>query len=197
MQNPQKQLNFLSFILKFRDVERFISVPGKRSGENDVEHSYQLAMFAWYLVTSDKLPLDVNKVIKYAMVHDLAETYAGDVHIFSDQTLKDTKEKREKDALEKINHEFPEFEDLHEIISEYESRESEEAKFVYALDKIIGDMNVYLDGNKHNVEKGVTLKMIRDLKDKKIAVSKYVDKYWQDFLPLRQAIEDSTMNRHD
>lgn len=193
----QKLLDFLSFILKFRDVERFIGIPGKRSGENDVEHSYQLAMFAWFLVTSDKLPLDINKVIKYALVHDLAEVYAGDVHIFSDQSLKDTKEEREKEAREKIRDTFPEFVDLHEIIAEYESRESEEAKFVYALDKIIGDMNVYLDGNKHNVEKGVTLEMVRNLKDKKIAVSKYADKYWQDFLPLRQAIENSTMNKHD
>ena len=49
--------------------------------ENDTEHSYNLAMTAWYLA---KWFPELNRdlLIRYALVHDLVEVHAGDTYIW-------------------------------------------------------------------------------------------------------------------
>ena len=184
----QRLLSFLELTLKFRDVYRTIKIPGKVSTENDAEHSYQLAMFAWYIATADKLPLDTNKIIRYALVHDFVEVYAGDVDTHTDdlEALK-AKPAREEEARQRLLKEIPEFTEFHDAIIEYEHKSTEEARFVYAADKAIAEWNVFLEGNTINVEKGLTLERIRKNKNPKVALSPYIEKYWQEFQPLWEA----------
>jgi 5'-deoxynucleotidase YfbR-like HD superfamily hydrolase len=67
---------FLQFLIDFQHIERVIYIQGFERKENDVEHSYQLAMLCWFTVMENQLSLDVHKVISYALVHDLVEVYA-------------------------------------------------------------------------------------------------------------------------
>ena len=60
-------LSFADFLNRFRAVERALRVNGQNRHENDVEHSYQLGMLAWYIVSSNNLPLDAGKVIRGAL----------------------------------------------------------------------------------------------------------------------------------
>ncbi len=190
----KKLFNFLELTLKFRDIYRTIKIPGKVSTENDAEHSYQLAMFSWYIVTIDKLPLDTNKIIKCALVHDFVEVYAGDVDTHStDLEALKAKPVKEEEARKRLLEEFPEFIEFHDAIIEYENKNSEEARFVYVADKIIAEMNVYLEGNTINVEKGLTIDMIRKNKDSKIAIYPHLEKYWHEFLPLWEELQRKTM----
>lgn len=191
----KRLLTFLELTLKFRDVYRSIKIPGKDPSENDVEHSYQLAMFAWYIATADKLPLDTNKIIKYALVHDFVEVYAGDIDTHSKDTeaLK-AKPAREEEARKQLMKEFPEFTEFHDAILEYEHKSNEEARFVYGIDKMIAEMNVYLEGNTTNAEKGLTIEQIRKNKDPKIAVSPQAEKYWHAFLPLWEELQKKTLS---
>ena len=76
---------------------------------------------------------------------------------------------------------------------QYQEKSTEEARFVYAADKIIAEMNVYLEGNTINVEKGLTVERIRKNKDAKIALSPHLEKYWREFIPLWQELEEKTM----
>jgi 5'-deoxynucleotidase YfbR-like HD superfamily hydrolase len=84
MQKPdiQRLIEFQTFLLKFQKIERSIALPGPgEHKENDVEHSYFLAMAAWYL--APHFPqIDRDKAIRYALVYDLVETYAGDTNAF-------------------------------------------------------------------------------------------------------------------
>ncbi len=189
----KRLLSFLELTLQFRDVYRSIKIPGKVSTENDAEHSYQLALFAWYIAQTDKLPLDTNRIVKYALVHDFVEVYAGDIDTHSNdaEALK-LKPKKEEEARKRLLTELPEFTEFHDAILEYEHKNTEEARFVYAVDKIIGDMNVYLEGNSVNVEKGLTIDQIRKNKDPKIAHSPYIEKYWHQFLPLYEELHRKT-----
>lgn len=189
----EKIFNFLDLTLKFRDIYRKIKIKGKVSTENDAEHSYQLAMFCWYIATVDQLPLDINKILKYALVHDFVEVYAGDTHAFPNnaQILAD-KESREEEARRKLLMEFPEFSDFHDAILEYEYKNTEESRFVYAADKIIAEMNIYMEGNTINIEEGLTVEKIRRCKDQKIAISPHIEKYWQEFIPLMKNLESKT-----
>jgi len=104
--------------------------------ENDVEHSYALAMAGWFL--APYFPhLDESKIIRYALAHDLVEIHAGDTFAYGEQQHIDTKKAREQAAAEQLSREWPDFPDLHEAIRDYEERADAEAKFVYALDKIM------------------------------------------------------------
>src|SRR5690606_18955531 len=134
---------------RFQKVKRRMYVVGEERKETSVEHSYQLAITAWYLVSSKDLGLDVNKVLKYALVHDIVETYAGDTPAFdsTDEYL-NTKVDREAKAREILKKEFVEWADLYKFITGYEEKSDREAKFVYALDKILPICNNYFDDGR-------------------------------------------------
>lgn len=132
-----KLLQFTKLLNEFRAIERMIPVQGTSRFENDTEHSYDLAMLAWYIVSSAKMPLDHDKVIRYALVHDFLEVYAGDTYIYSkDAAHLASKHDRETMAIVKLRETLTEFPDLHQTINAYEARQDAESRFVYALDKI-------------------------------------------------------------
>ncbi len=133
--DPQKVLEFQALLHRFALVERVADIPERDNPENDVEHSYKIAMLAWYVVDAFKLPLDKGLVMRYALAHDLVEAYAGDTYIL-DEEAKKTKAKREKDAQKRIASEFPEFEELQETIEAYERQEDAESRFIKAFDKV-------------------------------------------------------------
>ena len=141
----QNILQFMQFLIKFQHIERIAYVQGFDRGENDAEHSYQLAMLARFVVTDNTLDLDIHKVLMYALVHDLVEVHAGDTFAFTkDETLRASKKEREGAALEQIKKDFPQFTSLTDAIQNYEDKIDPESKFVYALDKIIPDFNTLL-----------------------------------------------------
>jgi putative hydrolase of HD superfamily len=74
---------------------------GKYIQENDTEHSYNLAMTAWYLAAYFP-ELDKNKLIRYALVHDLVEIHAGDTFAFGDAKHIASKSEREAAALNQL-----------------------------------------------------------------------------------------------
>lgn len=120
----------------FQSVERTAHVPDLSRKENDVEHSYLLTMFSWYLVDTLGLKLDKKKVLEYGLIHDLVEVYAGDTYIFDSEALKSKHEREEKARL-RIAKEFPEFKDLNSSIKGYEGQKDPEAVFVRTVDKFI------------------------------------------------------------
>ncbi len=178
-------IQFSDLLNKFRLVKRAILVNGEDREENDMEHSFALAMTAWYIVTLKKLPLDLSKVITYALAHDLVEVYAGDTYIYStNKDLLESKTRREREAAERLKKEFPEFSDLHDAIHHYELREDAESKFVYALDKIQPLINIYLDNGRNWKLKGVTLEMLVENKKTKTAISSEIKDYWEQIVLL-------------
>lgn len=163
MNNPSLQnlLKFSEFIAQFRMIERTLYLERLKRNENDAEHCCMLALTAWYIISSEKLDLDMEKVMLYALAHDLVETYAGDTDAYStDKNAHATKEAREHEALIRIEKEFPEFPELVVAINEFEARKNKEARFVYALDKIQPTLAVYLDRGASWKKQGITLEQI-------------------------------------
>ncbi|TSC55034.1 MAG: metal dependent phosphohydrolase [Parcubacteria group bacterium LiPW_30] len=190
-----KIINFTKLLNKFRSVERVVLVNEKERNENDVEHSYYMAMLAWYIVNVNKLDLDINLVIKYALIHDFVEVYAGDTYIYSsDKAHIESKEKREKEAAEKLQKDFSEFEDMHTLIEKYEKREDKESRFVYALDKIQPMVNIYTDNGRSWKVNKVKLQMLVDHKKDKVVVSPEVKKYFEDLIELLKKEEKDLFN---
>ncbi len=147
-------------VLQFSAIERAVPLPlpqGERQ-ENDAEHSWSLALMACMLAPHVDPKLDIGKVCQFAVVHDLTEIHAGDTTAFDPEHRHQTKSEREHQAFEKIAKDFAHFPWLVERLAEYERQDSDEARFVRAIDKIIPLFYDYISGgayyhkNKHTRE---------------------------------------------
>lgn len=186
----QSLLDFTKFTHTFQKVIRTIYVTSENRNENDLEHSGQLALIGWYLIESEKLKLNKDKVIKYCLAHDLVETYAGDTFLYTkNKALKNSKVQREKDALVRIKKEFPEFKELMKIIEKFEEKKDSESRFVYALDKMLPVLNIYLDSGRSWKREKVNLEMIRT-KDDKVAISPEINKVWEELVKILDSEKD-------
>ena len=177
-------------LLQFRAIKRMIYLPGKLSQkENDVEHSYDLAMASWFL--AEYFPeLNKDKIIRMCLAHDLTEVHAGDTFAYGQAKHIASKQERERIAADKLAVDWKDFPDLHATIEEYEARSSREACFVYALDKIMPAlMNLLGDGyawHKHHI----TLADFRAEKEHKVAHSPEILGYYHQLYDLLKSRPD-------
>ena len=152
--------------------------------ENDAEHSYQLAMVAWYILSVGKYDLDKDLVIKYALTHDFVEIYAGDTWFYRSEAEDESKKEQEEKSAKKLKSDIPEFEDFHKSIREYEQQSDKESRFVSALDKILPVMNIYLDGGDNWKEHKVTLDELIENKTPRIAISPEIEPYYNELVAV-------------
>lgn len=139
----QKLLNELAF--PFYAIKRDLHITAtKRRLENDAEHSWTLAFIACAMAQHIDPSLDKGKVAQMAIVHDLVEVYAGDTSVWRTRKVA-SKESRESDALRKIGLNFKEFPWIHQTIAEYETKQSKESKYIWALDKYIALLTRLID----------------------------------------------------
>lgn len=179
-------------LLRFRNIDRVIYVRKNKHyvHENDVEHSYFLAMFTWYL--SPHFPnLDRDKAIKLALVHDMVEIHAGDTYTYTkDQAQIDSKYERERKAAAVLKQDWADFSEMNEYIAAYEGRDNDEAKFVYVLDKMIPSLiNIVYDGYSWKKMK-ITLDMHKVNKSEKVQA-------YQDLLPIYYKLNEYLDNHLD
>lgn len=177
-----KLLGFVRLTHKFQQVKRAILVKGEKRQENDLEHSCQLALLAWYIVSTNNLKLNVSKLIQYSLAHDLVEIYAGDTNFYKQD--KALKQKLEHMAVKRLQRELPEFTDLHTAIAAYEAQKDKESRFIYALDKVIPILNIYLDKGRTWKADGITLEMLIKFKSKPVSKSAEIEKYFQQLIQI-------------
>ncbi len=169
LENIQK---LLALIDQFKRVKRTTRNVGQEVFENDAEHSYELAVFCWFLaneINKIDASLDIEKIFKYALAHDLVEAYAGDTNSFDEEALA-TKDEREHLALKTIREEFMFFPELVSSIEQYENQADAESVFVKSVDKIqpmLASLREYgISGRKSNVR--MTLDELSAFKESKI-----------------------------
>ncbi|MFA6184279.1 MAG: HD domain-containing protein [Parcubacteria group bacterium] len=138
--NLEKIFNFLHKIENLKSTLRYNKTTSGRK-ESTAEHSWRLALITFIIADELKLDIDVNKAIKIALVHDLAEALTGDIDailIAEGKFSKDEKEKQEIGAIIKLQETLPEVigKEISDLWHEYNNCKTSEAKFVKALDKI-------------------------------------------------------------
>ncbi len=131
---------------------------GERRHENDAEHSWALAFLASSLAPEVDPKLDVGKICQFAIVHDLVEVYAGDTPVHGTKEHILTKEAREAKAADRLTSEFAYLPWIASTILAYERKDTDEAKFVYAVDKYLPVFFDYLDKSRYFREKKTSLK---------------------------------------
>jgi len=134
IKNLEEKLKFIELMDEMKNIQRAIYLKDKKQ-ETNAEHSFHLAMMV--LVFAEDFPqLDVEKCIKLALIHDIVEIYAWDTVVL-DKEMTKTKKEREKKALDRLEKEFWKvLPNIIELLKEYEDKSSQEARYVYSLDKI-------------------------------------------------------------
>jgi putative hydrolase of HD superfamily len=183
----QRVIELQKLLLAFHAIDRKVFIPPSvDKAENDIAHSFSLAMIAWFL--SPHFPnLDTGKMMQLCLAHDIIEVYAGDTFSYDSQATLDQKE-RESQALTRLEGEWVDFPGLIGCIKEYETLVSEEAKFVYALDKLQPAIMDYLNEGRIWHKLNITFAKFIAEKEKKIPVSPEVYEYYQQ---LREILEEN------
>jgi putative hydrolase of HD superfamily len=132
-----KQLDFLREIDQLKSVIRKSPLIDQSRRENSAEHSWHLAMYALILKDSSDQDINLDRVIKMLLIHDIVEIDAGDhpLHETIDNSLQ---EEAERKAAERIFGLLPtsQGEELKALWYEFEAAESHDAVFAKSLDRL-------------------------------------------------------------
>ena len=138
MQTAQllKQVEFIKEIDKLKYIQRKTKLFNSDRHENDAEHSWHLAMMTIVLAEHSDKPIDVLKVLKMVLIHDIVEIDAGDTFIYD--TIKcHTNTKEESIAAKRIFGLLPteQAEEFIAIWEEFEEGITDDAKFAKTMDR--------------------------------------------------------------
>jgi len=139
MANPRlaQQIRFIIEADKLKEIFRQTLVTQSRRRENDAEHSWHLTLLVIILAEhSNVQPLDVLRVLKMLIIHDLVEIDAGDTFAYDTARMADQHE-REAKAAERIFGLLPtdQASELRALWDEFEARTTPESKFAAAVDR--------------------------------------------------------------
>lgn len=132
-----KQISFIKEIDKIKYIQRKTRLFNSTRPENDAEHSWHLAMMAIVLAEHADTPVDVLKVVKMVLIHDIVEIDAGDTFIY-DNEKNHSNTDNERMAAQRIFGLLPQ-EQANELIAiweEFEAGISNEAKFAKVMDRL-------------------------------------------------------------
>ena len=159
----KQQIEFIREIDKIKDIIRKTPRFGTQIYENDAEHSWHISMMALVLVEySNRKDLDMLKVLKMLLVHDLCEIHAGDYIFYTEKQAE--KEQKEKEGAEKIFGLLPadQAKEFYALWEEFELRVTPEAKFARVVDRLEPIMQNYFNSGKDWVKHKITSSMILD-----------------------------------
>lgn len=144
----EKQVKFLLEVDKMKNILRQTLKLTDRSREDDAEHSWHFALMAFVLSEYASESVDINRVIKMALVHDLVEIYAGDTYAYDIENNK-SKAEREKASADKLFSILPEEQgkEIRDLWEEFDAEQTPDACFAAAIDRLQPMLNnYYTDG---------------------------------------------------
>ena len=156
----RRQLEFVIEVDQMKAVIRETIVPSVGRRENDAEHSWHLTLMALVLHQHATEPVDLLRVLKMLIVHDLVEVYAGDTPLHQMDAQQEIREREAADQL------FPllpgeQGQDLRRAWEEFEAHATPEARFARSLDRLQPLLLEWMNGGDRWRERGSTASGIR------------------------------------
>jgi putative hydrolase of HD superfamily len=133
----ESQVRFILEVDRLKEVFRQTECTRSRRPENDAEHSWHLCLIVLVLAEHASAPgLDVLRVIKMLVVHDLVEIDAGDTFAYDSAAMADQHE-REARAADRIFGLLPADQagEFRGLWDEFEAQASPAARFALAVDR--------------------------------------------------------------
>jgi putative hydrolases of HD superfamily len=133
----RQQLEFLVEIDKAKSIFRQSYVTDGSRKENDAEHMWHLALFVLVLAEHAGEPIDVLRVLKMVVIHDIVEIDAGDVFVYDD-AARVGKAAAEAEAAERLYGLLPADQgaEYRALWEEFEAKATPEARFAGAVDRL-------------------------------------------------------------
>ena len=153
----QQQIGFILEIDRLKSVLRRTYLVHNPRHENSAEHSWHLAMMALLLAEHATAPVNLLRVLKMLLVHDIVEIDAGDTYCY-DAAGSEGKAAREQDAARRIFGLLPvdQQAEMHDLWQEFEARQTPEAKFSTALDRLMPLLHNFHTQGRSWREHGIT-----------------------------------------
>lgn len=133
-----------------------------KNPESIADHAFRAAIMAWILAKKGGHPVNIEKLIKMALIHDLCEVYAGDITPYDSilpkskkkrlelvkiwprfsekerKRLAEKKYKKEKTALEKLTKNLPQKlrNEIRHLWLDYEKGLTKEGRFFKQADRL-------------------------------------------------------------
>ncbi|ANO32957.1 phosphohydrolase [Vibrio breoganii] len=139
MQRLNQQLEMLMEIDQLKNVLRRTRVKSAQGRlENSAEHSWHVATMAMLTHEHANAEVDIARVLKMLLLHDIVEIDAGDTFVY-DAVASKEQEQKELLAADRLFGYLPEGqrEELRAIWDEFEAATTDDAKFAKALDRFI------------------------------------------------------------
>jgi putative hydrolase of HD superfamily len=133
----ERQVAFILEVDKLKEVFRQTLCTQSRRAENDAEHSWHLCLAVIVLAEHANEPsLDVLRVLKMLIIHDLVEIDAGDTFAYDTAALPGQHD-REAVAAGRIFGLLPpdQASEFRALWDEFEERRTPEARFAAAVDR--------------------------------------------------------------
>lgn len=157
----EQQLEFLLEIDKLKQILRRNYLTDGSRRENDAEHSWHLALMAILLSEYAREEVDLLKVMKMVLIHDIVEIDAGDTYCYDDVPEAERVEQERRGAERIFGLLSPEQgRELLELWEEFEAGQTPEARFAEALDRFQPMLHNYVTEGDSWKKNGVTVEMV-------------------------------------
>jgi putative hydrolase of HD superfamily len=160
----RRQIAFITEVDKLKEVFRQTVLTQSRRAENSAEHSWHFALMIVVLAEhSNHQPLDVLRILKMVLIHDLVEIDAGDTFAYDTKNMAD-QHAREAVAATRIFGLLPpdQADEFRALWDEFEAQQTPEARFAMACDRFHPMLlNCLTDGHawrKHGITHDRVLK---------------------------------------
>ncbi len=158
MERLEKQLALLIELDKLKTVLRRTRIKSAQDRlENSAEHSWHVALMALVLEEHANRPVDIARVVKMLLLHDIVEIDAGDVLVYDQEAIKQQQVK-EYQAADRLFGMLPDDQgfELKHLWLEFEEAQSADAQFAKALDRLIPMLLNYHNQGIGWIENNVT-----------------------------------------
>lgn len=151
-----RQIAFLVECDRLKEIVRQTLNAHSGRPENDAEHSWALCLFVMTLAEHSNTPIDVLRVMKMLLIHDIVEIDAGDTFAYDTARLVD-QHAREAAAATRLFGLLPDDQaaEFRALWDEFEGRQTPDARFAHAVDRcqamLLNCLSKGVTWSRHNV----------------------------------------------
>jgi len=191
---PQNQehlsqtVDFIGYIDRLKSVTRMNGLHDASRQENTAEHSWHAALSAVLLAPYANFPVDIDRVVKMLLIHDLIEIEAGDTFMYDLEEIAKQKA-AEAQAAQVIFHCLPadQAETFKTLWEEFEARCTPDAKFAKAIDRFLPIYSNLINGGFSWKPHDISLTQVREQAE---TIKEGATKLWEWIdQPLTKAVE--------
>jgi len=165
-----KQVAFLTEVDRLKSIERATTLGDGKRFENSAEHSWHVALYALILAEQARPDVEISRVIKMLLIHDLVEIDAGDAPIFGQYDAEKLADEEAK-AARRIFGLLPadQASELLDLWNEFEAAATPDAQFAKSMDRFQPPNQNLASGGGSWKDYGVDLNRIEARVEAKIA----------------------------